>query len=146
MKRQAFSLIELLTVVAIISIVVAMVSLAAHSARMRAYTVSATTEAQQISMAFKSYWVAYGKWPNSFQNHDGPLTWSKLENSGLLGGDDGTAPFLQIEESNFDPSNGYLDPWGQPYNVKIVSETEIETKEIYQVIVQFDNTENAYYR
>ena len=147
-NRSAFSLIELLTVSAIISILVAMVGLAAHSARVRAYKVTAHTEAQQFAAAFKAYWVIKGKWPSNFDSaggYNGAIQWSNLKNSGLMGSDNGAAPFLEIEEGKFD-SEGYMDPWGRPYKIKINPQVEVQTKEVYQVIVQFANSETFYYR
>ena len=60
--RHAFSLIELLVVVAIISILVGMVSVAASSARQNAYRARAQAEVRELSNALKAYWITYGFW------------------------------------------------------------------------------------
>ncbi len=151
-ERTGFSLIELLTVTAIISILASMIGIAAHSARMRAYSTLARMEGGQIAMAFKSYWVAKGKWPSEYDGgYDGPLTKTMLFRSDLMGsgtssGNVTSSPFLEISEETFAGGEEYLDPWGHAYTVKIDATVEVEEPETFQVVVGFVNSERYYYQ
>ncbi len=153
-RTFGFSLIELLTVTAIISILAGMIGVAAHSARIRAYSTLARMEAQQIATAFKSYWVTKGKWPSGYDGgggYDGPLTKAMLFASDLMGGGTGpnavtSSPFLEISDETFGGGEEYLDPWGHPYTVKIDPTVEVEQPETFQVVVGFINAERYYYQ
>ncbi len=153
--NSGFSLIELLAVIAIISILAGMIGVAAHSARMRAYSTLARMEAQQIATAFKSYWVVKGQWPTVFR--DGgfkeakALTKTDLFKSDLMGagtaqGDVTSSPFLEISEENFAGSEEYLDAWGHAYTVKIDPTVEVAEPETFQIVVGFINAERYYYQ
>lgn len=147
-----FSLIELLAVIAIISILVGMIGTAAHLARIRAYSTLARMEAQQVATAFKSYWVVKGQWPTGYDEVDTkPLKKTELDSSGLMGktsmgqGTVAETPFLEISEENF-TNDEYLDPWGHPYTVTIVKTEEVAETETFQVVVGFINAERYYYQ
>jgi len=149
-NNTGFSLIELLTVTAIISIIAGMIGIASHSARQRAYATQARLEAQEVATAFRSYWVAYGRWPTGFDGgYNGALTRSKLFESDLMGaaGSSGKtrSPFLEISEKDFYGSEDYLDPWGNPYRLLIKRTEEVEQAEQFQVVVSFVNAEKHYY-
>ena len=154
-QNHGFSLIELLTVSAIISILTGMIGIAAHSARMRAYSTLARMEAQQIATAFKSYWVTKGRWPSGYdKGYNGPLTKEMLFASDLMGSQNGT-PYLEISKDTFSEGEAdasYLDPWGHPYTIKVDPPTEIggqgkkDTAQVFQVVVGFVNTERYYYQ
>ncbi len=149
-----FSLIELLAVIAIISILAGMIGVAAHSARMRAYSTLARMEAQQIATAFKSYWVVKGQWPTVFREGFKPakaLTKADLFASDLMGGgtaqgDVTSSPFLEISEESFAGGEEYLDPWGHAYTLKIDPTVEVTEPETFQVVVGFINAERYYYQ
>ena len=150
-KQTGFSLIELLTVTAIISIIAGMIGVASHTARQRAYATQARMEAQEVATAFRSYWVAYGRWPTGFDGgYSGALTQSKLFSSDLMGasGQSGTtrSPFLEISEEDFGGSEEYLDPWGNPYLLTIKPTEAVEQSEKFQVVVGFVNAEKYYYQ
>lgn len=150
---SGFSLIELLTVTAIISILAGMIGVAAHSARQRAYATQAQLEAQQVATAFRSYWVTQGKWPSGFESgfsSGGPITQSKLFSSDLMGsagqGDVTRSPFLEISVEDFGGSEEYLDPWGRPYQLTIRPVEDVKQSEKFQVVVSFLNAEKYYYQ
>lgn len=153
MKREnnnGFSLIELLAVTAIIAILSGMIGVAAHNARQRAYMTIARTEVQQIATAFKSYWVAKGKWPAGFTSAK-ELSADVLEASGLLGqGDDGMV-FLDISENRFESTGTgeelyFLDPWGHPYVVETGAIVTPEASDIFETVVHFGNSDAFYYQ
>ncbi len=150
MQQRGFSLVELLVVTTIIAILAGMIALAANAARKRAYATQARVEAQQIVTAFRSYWVARGRWPTGFESgYDDPLTQDKLFASDLMGGggDDVTrSAFLEISTEDFGGSAAFLDPWGVPYQLKIQSSVEVEQAETFQVVVGFVNAEKHYYQ
>lgn len=149
-NRTGFSLIELLAVTAIISILAGMIGIASHSARQRAYATQARLEAQEVATAFRSYWVARGRWPTGFDGgHSGALTKKDLFGSDLMGasGSSGTtrSPFLELSEEDFHGSDDYLDPWGNPYQLTIKRPEDVEQADEFQVVVSFVNAEKHYY-
>src|SRR5205809_322104 len=65
-SRQAFTLIELLTVIAIIALLAALLFPAIKGGMLKAETSKAQTAiASGLSTAFRSYYTEYGKWPVS---------------------------------------------------------------------------------
>lgn len=147
---KGFTLLELLAVLAIISILAGMIGVTAHNARQRAYQATANTEVQQIAMAFKSYWVANGKWPEGFLGKEVQITEEGLESSGLLGGGTGGGyVYLEISPDSFQAISGgdkfFLDPWGNPYVVTLDQVSLTEETEVYEGVVRFMNADRHYY-
>ena len=143
-SHAAFTLIELLTVVAIIGILAALIFPAIKKALEKAEITKATTEVNAIETAWKAYFNEYGKWPCSPSSPFACLSGSGPQN----GPEDGTgvifdhafvslmqgrtvddAPyqaaqdnpkgvsFLNISAKSIKGGN-YIDPWGQPYRMK----------------------------
>lgn len=144
MKRNktGFTLIELLAVLAIIGILMGLVGTAAQQSRQRAYKAKAGAETQQIAAAFKSYWIAKGKWPITAGGDFKDLTKDMLKE--LIGnGTDGIV-YLDVPEDAFD-DNVFVDPWGNPYKVKIEAVETPESVDVYECAIAFPNHFRNYY-
>lgn len=141
-----FTLVEILTVVAIIATLIGLVGSAAYSARRRAYRTTAQAEAQQLATALRSWWIANRTWPSGF-NADGnehEVTRGMLK---PLMGMDGKSrvAYINIPPDRFETTDEndddakFLDPWGEPYTVKIDPPDEIETEDatIYEGVAAF---------
>lgn len=146
MKRfsngKGFTLIELLAVLAIIGILMGLVGTAAQQSRQRAYKAKAGAETQQIATAFKSYWIANGKWPISDGGGYRDLTKSLLTE--LIGEGSSGIVYLDVPEDAFDDDT-FVDPWGNPYKVKIDPVEEPESDEVYECAISFPNHFRYYY-
>ena len=64
-RTKAFTLVELLTVIAIIGILAALLFPAIKSALLKAEATKAQSAIVGLSTAFRSYYTDYGKWPIS---------------------------------------------------------------------------------
>lgn len=64
-KDTAFTLIEMIVVIAIIGLLAAMLLPAVSAARERARRVTAKTEVKQLEIAWKSYYSEYQRWPTN---------------------------------------------------------------------------------
>ena len=144
---RGFTLIEMLLVIAIIGILMALVGTAAYSAHQRAYVTRANAEAQQIAAAFKSYWIAKNKWPRGFEGGSfKPLTRKSLEP--LLGGDSDGTVYLDVPPESFDGEGAdapFLDPWGNPYQVRIDAILDTTVADTLEGVVSFPNYMRHYY-
>lgn len=146
--RGGFTLIELIAVAAIIAILLGLVGGAAFSARQRAYNAQAQAEAQAIATAFKSYWLAFGRWPEGFGSGTSELDEDNL--APLIGeGPEGTPPFLEVPPDRFiddgEGSKKYLDPWGKPYVVKFDAVQEPQVEKVFEGACSFPNMYRSYY-
>ena len=149
---RGFTLIEILVVIAIIGILMALVGSAAYSAHQRAYVTRANAEVQQVAAAFKSYWIAKNRWPSGLTVGEGfvPLTRKLL--GPLMGGDKDGTVYLDVPPDNFDgdpdnPSDNdrFLDPWGNPYEVRIDNLEEMTVSDTLEGAVSFPNFMRHYY-
>jgi prepilin-type N-terminal cleavage/methylation domain-containing protein len=144
-RTKAFTLIELLTVIAIIGVLVALLFPAIKSALLRAETTKAQTAISGLSTAFRSYYTEYGKWPvadtipaNSNLTYTVDTNFVALlqgadNTASLTGGSSAPPPpfspvstsilqrnprrirFLEFKQADLDPKVGLLDPWKGAY-------------------------------
>ena len=124
-KQAAFTLVEILVVVCVITVLIGLTANAAFSARQRAYVSQATTECEQLCAALKSYRLAEatGKLPFDTNGKYQPVTRGML--AGLIGDGNGAAiggsVLLDIAEDRFEGDGEaaiYADPWGNAYEVR----------------------------
>jgi prepilin-type N-terminal cleavage/methylation domain-containing protein len=94
-RANAFTLIELLTVIAIIGVLIALLFPAVKSALLKAETTKAQTAISGLATAFRAYYTEYGKWPIADIN--GPEIYDVTTPLyGILKGEDGTATFGSV--------------------------------------------------
>lgn len=158
-KQPGFTLVEILVVVCVITVLVGLTANATFSARQRAWVSQATTEAEQLCAALKSYRLADrdGKLP--FDTKGAWMQVSRDLIANLIGEgsspDTGDAVLLDIAEDRFEDVNGqlfYCDPWGNPYEVKTLDPSDqgageagdgeagnIVLDETFEVVVSFPN-------
>lgn len=142
---SGFTLLEILSVVGIISLLMGLIGSAAFSARQRAYTATATTEAHQIAAALRAYFMAFREWPSGIGSGDTALEESKLE--ALLGNNPTKTAFLQLPPDRIDEdTRQFLDPWGHPYIVTVEDPGEIEADTAYETVVSFPVQFGAYWQ
>ena len=119
-SHLSFTLIELLTVIAIIAILFTMVYPAIFKARQKAKNNQALATAHNIVVALKAYRNEYGKWPNQVQQTNDTTYF--VNNNVIIGLLARTnikqKVFLSVPENCLTtnaPYGSYLDPWGVPY-------------------------------
>lgn len=115
MKRasNAFTLIEILTVITIIAILVAMLFPAIKMALIKAEGAPARTFVQHAGTAFRAYFAEYSIWPtNSNETTVFNLTTNLFRNTASL-------TFLHVPSYSVKTVGGVVgvvvDPWGNPY-------------------------------
>jgi len=143
--KKAFTLIELITVIAIILILMGLLFPAINSIRESARKAQAKNDISNIVTAVKAYYTEYGKYP---QADPAPTTaadftyggttvdnshlFNVLRATGTQGMDQALNPrtvvFIEVPTAK-DPSNPkaglgyndgkYYDPWGTPYFIMI---------------------------
>ena len=133
--KRAFTLIELLTVIAIIGVLVALLFPAIKSALGKAEAAKAQQGVSGLATAYKAYYTEYGKWPATTTDPSGIMTTTNWMVA-LLRGEDKSATegiityngnprhirFLEMKTADLaiDPVNNltnYVDPWKTAYQV-----------------------------
>ena len=131
MKKNGFTLIEILTVIAIISILAAILIPVAGNARKTAMKRRAETEMNSIKVAAMQFYDdhKYMPWPAEVISGEniyvGPDKWTtggadqSLVMNMLAGSNVMTKLYLQIPEKSQGPGPMlvFMDPWGQPYQI-----------------------------
>ncbi len=118
-----FTLIEVLGVLAIITILAALLFPAVIRAREHAKERQAMGEACNIATALKMFKLDYGKWPNQSQgtNDTTYFTNNHLVINPLIipTNNPRNKIYLSVQTGTkmFDTNGNYLDPWGLPYVV-----------------------------
>lgn len=146
-SQRAFTLIELLTVIAVIGVLAGLLMVAVTAAREKARRTTAISETRELAKAWKSYWVLYGDtlgWPYGRSNvvmdadamkillaAEDDVTWNP---QGIIFMD---APPDAIER-------GFRDPWNNPYTVDFSSKS-IVGKEYYETTVFFPSRKRYYH-
>ena len=116
--------------VSIIAILMGMIGTASYAAKQASYRSQAQAEVREIANACRAYWIASGstkagaRWPGSSGSivHNGNI-YQQLAGR-AKDGLPGHVVLLAFDEQRFDAdkANGdggeYLDPWGNPYQVK----------------------------
>ncbi len=134
-KKRAFTLIELLTVIAIIGVLIALLFPAIKSALGKAEASKAQTAIMGLTTAYKAYYTEYGKWPATINSASGIMTTTNWmvallrgeDKSGTEGiityyGNPRKIRFLEMKNADLviDPVNNltnFVDSWKNPYEV-----------------------------
>lgn len=113
-KASAFTLLELLIVIAIIGILAGLMMPALSGAIARARRAKTLNEVNNIVTAFQMYYREYGVWPNNIAASGdlndavrAILDGSDIENNRRK------LPFMEF------PKDEFLDHWGEPYQYAI---------------------------
>jgi len=118
MNNKAFTLIELLAVLAIIGVLAGLLVVGTAEARKNARIAKAQAEVKELAKAWKAYWMVYGKWPASCSGGLYPMTKDRMEI--LAGKVDATDNPRGLNFMEVDPEvleKGFLDPWDKQYVV-----------------------------
>lgn len=113
MKRKAFTLIEMLIVIALIAILMTMLISSFSQARYLAKRTKADAQLRQLISAWHEYFILYGEWPPfTGGDTDGvPMTYANLKY--LIDPDENIRKLVLLNvtlksENNNEP---YCDPW-----------------------------------
>ena len=139
-KYKAFTLIEMLVVMAIIGILAGMMIVGMEVARKKARVSKAKAECRQLVQAWKSYWLVYGKWPDACEGKtNAPMDSTTMRI--LMGLNAGANPkMLKFMEPNDNVSaSGFKDPWDNLYQVDFSKTKKFSGSEAYQTTVFLPN-------
>lgn len=126
--NRAFTLIELLTVIAIIGVLAALLFPAIKGALLKAERNKAQAAISGLATAFRSYYTEYGKWPVNNPEPsrvDVDATMVKLlQGKGTdpavslppYQGNPRNIVFLEFKVQDLDSSGVFVDPWKQVYH------------------------------
>ena len=115
-RRRAFTLIEMLCVVAIIAVILGMLFPASRLVRESARRRLAQQQAQTIVQAIKQYRTVYAQWPGQAQDaHDSTYT---NDCSALIAAlTNNPRHMVFIEDTG--TGNSFTDPWNRPYVIAL---------------------------
>jgi prepilin-type N-terminal cleavage/methylation domain-containing protein len=143
-RRVGYTLIELLTVLAIIGMLASMLVGGAIHARKKARIAKAQSEVKELSKAWKAYWMVYKKWPKSCEGQRNvKMTVDKMSIlTGVMSMDNERAlAFMQVDPGVM--VNGFIDPWGKLYQVDFDISNVPQPEDVYQTTV-FISQKNRY--
>lgn len=132
-SRQAFTLVELLTVIAIIAVLMGLLFPTVGAVRDSARRTQAQNDATQIATAIRAYYTEYGRYPDTDASSD------NTELIAILTGRHDTKNRRKIvffegtvakEAGRYGIQNNgtgeFFDPWGLPYLVEMDSDYDNE--------------------
>lgn len=124
-QERAFTLIELITVIAIIIILLGFLVGASSSARKRARINQAKSEIAALETALHAYRADVGAFPvdsaGGSVNIDVVRQLSGLDLSGAkISGlsSDWNGPYMEFDKARLGSSGEFLDPWKMPYQIR----------------------------
>lgn len=122
MKRRAFTLIEMLIVIAIAAILMGMVAGSLATARYLARRTKAEAQLREMITAWHEYFILYGSWPSDVDTGgEVEMTYDKLD--ALIDSENEDENprklvFLNVTLKSENPNEPYCDPWGTVYKLK----------------------------
>lgn len=128
-SSRAFTLIELLIVIAILGILMALLFPAVNGALDSARKAQAKNDVTQIATAITAYETEYGRLPSG-----NITTVNSTLVAALIGGSGNTdnprqITFLEVQaakkgKSGTNASGAFVDPWGEEYKIKMDNDTD----------------------
>jgi len=123
-KSNAFSLIEMLVVLAMISILMGVTFSGIGKARTRARVAKANSEVRSLMNAWLAYESSYDDWPVDIEGEDIDAYAENI--APLLGkGNDGDG---SVYLNATIKAGAFRDPWGKPYRFKVLRDDGSENK------------------
>lgn len=129
-------MVELLTVIAIISILAGLLLAALTVAKKRSYEARAKAEVRELIKAWNAYWITYGQWPSGCVSNTA-MTDAMI---GPLLGEYGGYNKQNIKFLNPRTEvsvEGFKDPWGNFYYVNFEPTKSISGSDYYEAAVYF---------
>ena len=128
-----FTLVELLTVIFIISLLMGMMTAALRAARKRAQITKASAEVRELTKAWKMYWVTYGEFPFGSDNSTKqPMTATAMAHLCAYDWSHNEQKIVFMER---DPGE-FRDPWGHVYIVDL-DRSDSTSVDYYESCVYF---------
>jgi len=120
-KSSAFTLIELLIVIAIIGILMSLLFPAVNGVMDTARKAQAANDVTQIATAITAYQTEYGQWPTNASASAQDVGGNFL--NALMGTNSRQIIFLEVSDAKGKKSgitnNVFVDPWGNAYKYVI---------------------------
>ena len=121
-KSHAFTLVEMLVVLGMISILMGVTFTGIGKARTQARVAKANSEVRTLMNAWLAYEASYDDWPISINASEIDADASSLKE--LLGENDTKTVFLNVQLMN----GAFRDPWGTPYRFRLIQDSGGENK------------------
>ena len=117
-ERSAFTLIELLIVIAIIGILMGLLFPALNGVMRSARKAQASNDVSQIATAILAYQTEYGQWPTNASGSPSDVGGTFL--LALMGTNTRGITFIEVnnakgKKSGLSTNGAFIDPWGNAY-------------------------------
>ena len=138
-KSHAFTLVEMLVVLGMISILMGVTFTGIGSARSQAKIVKANAEVRTLMNAWLAYESSFDEVPAEFKGGEEEVLATKENIGELLGLPPGSGKdvFLNVQMLN----GAFRDPWGNPYKFRLLSKVEEDSAltDYFDAAVTFPN-------
>ena len=135
---NAFTLVELLVVIGMLSILMGSAFSGIGEARNQARIARANAEVRELVNAWLSYEAAFDDWPAPVTGNSMDATSTALKE--LLGDNDEGTIYLNAQMVN----GAFRDPWGTPYQFRLLqAKAEDSTTEKFGASVTFPNRQRV---